>query len=88
MNSIEEKRNNTTHEILFDKKIRETKKQIDQINKGIEIKKHLGENTFCHYSVTKNFYLDEVTKYFEGKGYTVQLLPTEAVVSYKINIVW
>ena len=43
MNSIEEKRNKTVHENQFDKSLKETKEQIEQINKGIEVKKHL-----CH----------------------------------------
>jgi len=88
MNSIEEKKNHTIHESQFDKRIEATKLQIEQINKGIEIKKHLGETSYCHHSGTKNFYIDEVTKYFEGKGFTVKLLPTESVVSYKIYVGW
>lgn len=39
MNSIEEKRNKTVHENQFDKSLQETKEQIEQITKGIEIKK-------------------------------------------------
>lgn len=88
MNSIEEKKNQTIHESQFDKRIEATKLQIEQINKGIEIKKHLGETSYCHHSGTKNFYIDEVTKYFEGKGFIVKLLPTESVVSYKIYVGW
>ena len=37
---------------------------------------------------TSNFYIDEVIKYFDGKGYTAKLLPTESVVSYKIYVGW
>lgn len=88
MNSIEEKKNQTIHESQFNKRIEATKLQIEQINKGIEIKKHLGETSYCHHSGSKNFYIDEVIKYFEGKGFTVKLLPTESVVSYKIYIGW
>ena len=88
MNSIEEKKNQTIHESQFDKRIEATKLQIEQINKGIEIKKHIGETSYCHHSGTKNFYIDEVTKYFEGKGFIVKLLPTESVVSYKIYVGW
>lgn len=88
MNSIEEKKNKTLHEAQFDKRMKNTKMQIEQIIKGIDIKKHLGENNYCHHSGDKNFYLDEVTKYFQGKGYIVKLLPTESVVSYKIFIGW
>lgn len=88
MNSIEEKKNHTLHEAQFDKRIEATKMQIEQIKQGIEIKKHLGENNYCHHSGTKNFYIDEVIKYFEGKGFTVKLLPTESVVSYKIFVGW
>ena len=83
MNSIEEKRNKTVHENQFNKYLQETKEQIEQINKGLEIKKHLGENTY-----DKKYYIDEVIKYFEGKGYKVQRLKTECPVSYKINIIW
>lgn len=57
MNSIEEKRNKTVHENQFDKSLKETKEQIEQINKGIEVKKHLGENTYCHYTYDKNIIL-------------------------------
>ena len=85
MNSIEEKRNKTIHEIQFDKYLQETK---EQINKGIEVKKHLGKNTYCHYTYNKKYYIDEVIKYFDGKGYKVQRLPTECPVSYRINIIW
>ena len=53
MNSIEEKRNKTVHKIQFDKYLQETKAQIEQINKGIEVKKHLGKNTYCHYTYDK-----------------------------------
>ncbi len=88
MNSIEEKRNKTIHETQFDKALLETKNQIEQICKGIEIKKHLGENTYCHYTYDKKYYIDEVIKYFDGKGYMVQRLATECPVSYKINIIW
>lgn len=55
---------------------------------SIEVKKHLGNNTYCHYTYDKKYYIDEVIKYFEGKGYKVQRLPTECPVSYKINIIW
>ena len=88
MNSIEEKRNKTILENQFNKYLQETKDQIEQINKGIEVKKHLGENTYCHYTYDKKYYIDEVIKYFDGKGYKVQRLPTESPVSYKINIIW
>ncbi len=88
MNSIEEKRKKTIHENQFDKKLKETKEQIDVICKGIDVKKHMGENTYCHYTWNKKYYIDEVIKYFEGKGYTVQRLQTESDLSYKINIVW
>ena len=69
MNSIQEKRNSTIHEKQFDKALQETKNQIEQINKGIDVKKHLGENTYCHYTYDKKYYIDEVIKYFEGKNY-------------------
>ena len=88
MNSIEEKRNKTVHENQFDKSLKETKEQIEQITKGIEIKKHLGENTYCHYTYDKKYYIDEVIKYFDGQGYNVQRLQTECPISYKINIIW
>lgn len=88
MNSINEKKNKTLHESQFDKRLESTKKQIEQIIHGIEIKKHLGENNYVHHSGPKNFYIDEVLKFFEGKGYTVKLLPTESIVSYKIFIGW
>lgn len=45
MNSIEQKKNKTIHEAQFDKLMDNTRMQIEQINKGIEIKKHLGENS-------------------------------------------
>ena len=76
MNSIEEKRNKTIREIQFDKYLKETKEQIELINKGLEVKKHLGENSYCHYTYDKKYYIDEVIKYFEGKGYKVHRLPT------------
>ena len=88
MNSIEEKKNKTIREIQFDKYLKETKEQIELINKGLEVKKHLGENTYCHYTYDKKYYIDEVIKYFEGKGYKVQRLLTECPVAYKINIIW
>lgn len=88
MNSIEQKKNKTIHEAQFDKLMDNTRIQIEQINKGIEIKKHLGENSYTHHSGNKNFYLDEVTKYFQGKGFIVKQLPTESVVSYKIHFGW
>ena len=88
MNSIEEKRNKTIREIQFDKYLKETKEQIELINKGLEVKKHLGENTYCHYTYDKKYYIDEVIKYFEGKGYKVQHLPSECPVSYRLNIIW
>ena len=88
MNSIEQKRKDTIKEAQFDKTLQETKNQIEQINKGIKEKKHLGENTYCHYTYDKKYYVDEVIKYFEGKGYKVQRLPSECTVSYKINFIW
>ena len=88
MNSIEQKRKDTIKEAQFDKTLQETKNQIEQINKGIDVKKHLGENSYNHYTYDKKYYLDEVIKYFEGKGYKVQRLPSECAVSYKINIIW
>ena len=88
MNSIEEKRNNTIHEIQFTKYLKETKEQIEQICRGIEVKKHIGENTYCHYTYNKKYYLDEVIKYFEGKGYKVKRLKSECAVSYRLNIIW
>ena len=88
MNSIEEKRNNTIHEIQFTKYLKETKEQIEQICKGIEVKKHIGENTYCHYTYDKKYYIDEVIKYFDGKGYKVKRLPSECAVSYRLNIIW
>ena len=88
MNSIEEKRNNTIHEKQFDKTLQETKDQIEQINRGIEIKKNLGENSYNHYTYDKKYYLDEVIKYFEGKGYKVTRLKSECAVSYRLNILW
>ena len=88
MNSIEQKRKDTIKEVQFDKTLQETKDQIEQICRGIEVKKHLGENTYCHYTYDKKYYIDEVIKYFEGKGYKVQRLPSECAVSYKINIIW
>ena len=51
MNSIEEKRNKTIHESQFDKTLQETKNQIEQICKGIEIKKHLGKNIAINQEV-------------------------------------
>lgn len=88
MNSIEQKRKDTIKEVQFDRTLQETKNQIEQICRGIEVKKHLGENTYCHYTYDKKYYVDEVIKYFEGKGYKVQRLPSECAVSYKINIIW
>lgn len=88
MNSIEQKRNNTIHEVQFNKYLKETKEQIEQICKGIEIKKHLGENSYNHYTYNKKYYLDEVIKYFEGKGYKVKRVPSECPVSYRLNIIW
>ena len=88
MNSIEQKRKSTIQEVQFDKTLQETKDQIEQICRGIEVKKHLGENSYNHYTYDKKYYLDEVIKYFEGKGYKVQRLPSECAVSYKINIIW
>ena len=88
MNSIEQKRKDTIKEVQFDKTLQETKDQIEQICRGIEVKKHLGENSYNHYTYDKKYYLDEVIKYFEGKGYKVQRLPTECPVAYKINIMW
>ena len=88
MNSIEQKRNNTIHEVQFNKYLKETKEQIEQICKGIEIKKHLGENSYNHYTSNKKYYLDEVIKYFEGKGYKVKRVPSECPVSYRLNIIW
>ncbi|MBQ0166206.1 MAG: hypothetical protein KBT02_03750 [Treponema sp.] len=88
MNSIEEKKHKTIREAQFDRRLQETKKQIDQIFDGIEIKKHLGENSYVHHTGTKAFYLDEVVKCFEGKGYIVKMMPTESVVSYKIYVGW
>ena len=88
MNSIEQKRKDTIKEVQFDRTLQETKNQIEQICRGIEVKKHLGENTYCHYTYDKKYYIDEVIKYFEGKGYKVQRLPSECAVSYKINIIW
>ena len=88
MNSIEEKRNKTIHESQFDKTLQETKNQIEQICKGIEIKKHLGENSYNHYTYNRKYYLDEVIKYFEGKGYRVKQVPSECPVSYRLNIIW
>ena len=88
MNSIEQKRKDTIKEVQFGKTLQETKDQIEQINKGIDVKKHLGGNTYCHYTYDKKYYVDEVIKYFEGKGYKVQRLPSECAVSYKINIIW
>ena len=52
MNSIEEKKNQTTHEAQFDKRIEATKLKIEQIKQGIEIKKRLGETSYCHHSGT------------------------------------
>ena len=88
MNSIEQKRKDTIKEVQFDKTLQETKDQIEQICRGIEVKKHLGENSYNHYTYDKKYYIDEVIKYFEGKGYRVQRLPSECAVSYKINIIW
>ena len=88
MNSIEQKRKDTIKEAQFDKTLQETKDQIEQICRGIDVKKHLGENTYCHYTYDKKYYVDEVIKYFEGKGYKVQRLPSECAVSYKINFIW
>ena len=88
MNSIEQKRKSTIQEVQFDKTLQETKNQIEQINKGIEVKKHLGENSYNHYTYDKKYYIDEVIKYFEGKGYRVKRLQSECAVSYKINIAW
>ncbi len=88
MNSIEEKRNKTIHEAQFDKTLQETKNQIEQICKGIGIKKHLGENSYNHYTYNKKYYLDEVIKYFEVKVYKVKRVPSECPVSYRLNIIW
>ena len=88
MNSIEQKRKDTIKEVQFDRTLQETKNQIEQICRGIEVKKHLGENTYCHYTYDKQYYVDEVIKYFEGNGYKVQRLPSECAVSYKINFIW
>ena len=88
MNSIEQKRKSTIQEVQFDKTLQETKNQIEQINKGIDVKKHLGENTYCHYTYDKKYYVDEVIKYFEGKGYRVKRLQSECAVSYRLNIIW
>ena len=88
MNSIEQKRKSTIQEVQFDKALQETKDQIEQICKGIEVKKHLGENSYNHYTYDKKYYLDEVIKYFEGKGYKVQRLPSECPFSYRLNIIW
>ena len=88
MNSIEQKRKSTIQEVQFDKTLQETKDQIEQINKGIDVKKHLGENTYCHYTYDKKYYVDEVIKYFEGKGYKVTRLKSECAVSYRLNIIW
>ena len=88
MNSIEQKRKDTIKEAQFDKTLQETKNQIEQINKGIDVKKHLGENTYCHYTYDKKYYVDEVIKYFEGKGYRVKRLQSECAVSYRLNIIW
>lgn len=68
--------------------IKRTQKQIDEILKGIDIKQSMGENSYTHHTGTKNFYVDEVKKYFEGKGFSFQLMPTESVVSYTIRISW
>ena len=88
MNSIEQKRKSTIQEVQFDKTLQETKNQIEQICRGIEVKKHLGENTYCHYTYDKKYYVDEVIKYFEGKGYRVKQVPSECPVSYRLNIIW
>ena len=53
MNSIEQKRKDTIKEVQFDKTLQETKNQIEQINKGIDVKKHLGENSYNHYTCDK-----------------------------------
>ena len=53
MNSIEQKRKDTIKEVQFDKTLQETKDQIEQICRGIDVKKHLGENTYCHYTYDK-----------------------------------
>ena len=88
MNSIEQKRKSTILEVQFDKALQETKDQIEQICRGIEVKKHLGENSYNHYTYDKKYYLDEVIKYFEGKGYKVTRLKSECAVSYRLNIIW
>lgn len=88
MNSIEEKKKTTAHEKQFDKRLQITKNMIEQINKGIEVKQYMGEKSFCHHTNTKNFYLDELMKYYEGKGFTVKLVPTEDIYSYNINVSW
>ena len=88
MNSIEQKRKDTIKEVQFDKTLQETKNQIEQICRGIEVKKHLGENSYNHYTYDKKYYIDEVIKYFEGKGYRVKRLQSECAVSYRLNIIW
>ena len=88
MNSIEQKRKSTIQEVQFDKTLQETKDQIEQICRGIEVKKHLGENSYNHYTYDKKYYIDEVIKYFEGKGYKVTRLKSECAVSYRISILW
>ncbi len=88
MNSIEEKRNSTIHEKQFDNALQETKDHIEQICRCIEVKKHLCENSYNHYTYDKKYYVDEVIKYFEGKGYKVTRLKSECAVSYRISILW
>lgn len=88
MNSIAEKKNKTIHEAQFDRRLENSKKQIEQINQGIDVKKHMGENSFTQHTGTKNIYIDEIIKYFQGKGYVAKLLQTESTVSYKLFIGW
>ena len=57
MNSIEEKRNKTVHEIQFDKYLQETKDQIEQINKGIEVKNILVKILIVIIHMIKNIIL-------------------------------
>ena len=57
MNSIEEKRNKTVHENQFDKSLQETKEQIEQINKGIEVKNILAKILIVIIPMTKNIIL-------------------------------
>ena len=57
MNSIEQKRKSTIKEAQFDKTLQETKNQIEQINKGIDVKNILVKTLTAIIPMTKNIML-------------------------------